>query len=147
MQHDEVATEVGKSRSTVTNTVRLLGLPGAIQELLVRGDLTPGHGRALLGTDDEAYAIHIARRAVAEGWTVRRVEEAMRLRSTQTHGTGVSKGEARPAAIIELEERLQEKLGTKVRIDYRGKGGKITIKYASSDDLERIYRHLFEPSG
>jgi len=147
MQHDEVATEVGKSRSAVTNTVRLLGLPAPIQELLVRGDLTPGHGRALLGTDDEAYAIHIARRAVAEGWTVRRVEEAMRLRSTQTRGAGSSEGKARPAAIIELEERLQERLGTKVRIDYRGKGGRITIKYASSDDLERIYRHLFEPSG
>ncbi|MEN8237770.1 MAG: ParB/RepB/Spo0J family partition protein [Actinomycetota bacterium] len=147
MQHDEVATEVGKSRSAVTNTVRLLGLPSPIQELLVNGGLTPGHGRALLGTDDEAYAIHIARRAVAEGWTVRRVEEAMRLRSTQMRRSGQGDGSPRPAAIIELEERLQEKLGTKVRIDYRGKGGKITIKYASADDLERIYRHLFDPSG
>jgi ParB family chromosome partitioning protein len=147
MQHDEVATEVGKSRSAVTNTVRLLGLPGAIQALLVGGDLTPGHGRALLGTDDEAYAIHIAHRAVAEGWTVRRVEEAMRLRSTQVRGDRPGTGEARPAVIIELEEKLQDKLGTNVRIDYRGKGGKITIKYTSSDDLERIYRHLFEPSG
>ncbi len=149
MQHDEVATEVGKSRSRVTNTVRLLALPGPIQELLVNGDLTAGHGRALLGTDDEAYAIHIARRAVAEGWTVRRVEEAMRLRSTQARGSGVGSGDGavRPAAIIELEERLQDKLGTKVTIDYKGKGGKITIRYASSDDLERIYRHLFDPSG
>jgi ParB family chromosome partitioning protein len=147
MQHDEVATEVGKSRSAVTNTVRLLGLPAPIQELLVSGDLTPGHGRALLGTDDETYAVHIARRAVAEGWTVRRVEEAMRLRSTQAHGGRRGDGSPRPAAIIELEERLQDKLGTKVRIDYRGKGGRITIKYASADDLERIYRHLFDPSG
>jgi len=147
MQHDEVATEVGKSRSTVTNTVRLLGLPSPIQALLVSGELTPGHGRALLGTDDEVYAIHIARRAVAGGWTVRRVEEAMRLRSTQEHGQIPGSRGPRPAAIIELEERLQDKLGTKVRIDYRGKGGKITIKYSSSQDLERIYRHLFDPSG
>jgi ParB family chromosome partitioning protein len=147
MQHDEVATEVGKSRSAVTNTVRLLGLPAPIQELLVSGELTPGHGRALLGTDDEAYAIHIARRSVAEGWTVRRVEEAMRLRSTQTRGSHPGTGTVRPAAIIELEEKLQDRLGTNVQIDYRGKGGKITIKYASSDDLERIYRHLFDPSG
>ena len=143
MQHDEVATEVGKSRSAVTNTVRLLGLPAPIQELLVNGDLTSGHGRALLGTDDETYAIHIARRAVAEGWTVRRVEEAMRLRSTQARGASSGDPSPRPAAIIELEERLQDKLGTKVRIDYRGKGGRITIKYTSADDLERIYRHLF----
>ena len=147
MQHDEVATEVGKSRSAVTNTVRLLGLPVSIQELLVSGHLTPGHGRALLGTDDESYAVHIAHRAVAEGWTVRRVEEAIRLRSTQKRGPGRSSGSVRPAAIIELEERLQDKLGTKVQIDYRGKGGKITIKYASSDDLERIYRYLFDPSN
>jgi ParB family chromosome partitioning protein len=147
MQHDEVATEVGRSRSAVTNTVRLLGLPATIQELLVSGELSAGHGRALLGTDDEAYAIHIARRAAAEGWTVRRVEEAMRLRTTQQYGAGRGEVTARPAVIIELEERLQDVLGTTVRIDYRGKGGKITIKYASSEDLERIYRHLFDPSG
>lgn len=147
MQHDEVATEVGRSRSAVTNTVRLLALPAPIQELLANGDLTPGHGRALLGSDDEVYAIHIARRAVAEGWTVRRVEEAMRLRSTQVQGDARRDASPRPAAIIELEERLQDKLETKVRIDYRGKGGKITIKYASSNDLERIYRYLFDPLG
>lgn len=147
MQHDEVATEVGKSRSAVTNIVRLLGLPAPIQALLVEGDLTPGHARALLGSEDETYAIHIARRAVAEGWTVRRVEEAMRLRSTQTHGGPENAAGVRPAAIIELEERLQERLDTKVRIDYRGQGGKITITYGSGDDLERIYRHLFNPSG
>jgi len=53
----------------------------------------------------------------------------------------------RPAEIIELEERLQDRLGTTVRIDYRGKGGKIMIKYSSSEDLERIYRHLFAPGS
>ena len=147
MQHAEIATEVGKSRSAVTNTVRLLGLPDPIQELLATGVLSPGHGRALLGTTDEAYATHIARRAVAEGWTVRRVEDAIRLRSTQTRRQGGPGRIPRPAAIIELEDRLQEKLGTKVSIDYRGNGGKITIKYGSSEDLERIYRHLFDPSG
>lgn len=147
MTHDEVGSHVGRSRSAVTNTVRLLGLPVPILAMLKDGGLTAGHARALLGSDDEAYAIHIAERAVAEGWTVRRVEVAIRLRSTQ-RGTG-SKRQAtvRPAAIIELEEKLQERLGTKVRIDHRGEGGKITIKYTSSGDLERIYRHLFEPGG
>jgi ParB family chromosome partitioning protein len=109
----------------------------------VNGSLTAGHARALLGSDDEAYAIHIAERAASEGWTVRRVEEAIRLRGTQ----GVTQAKpiraVRPASIIELEEKLQDKLGTKVKIDYRGKGGRITIKYTSADDLERIYRHLF----
>jgi ParB family chromosome partitioning protein len=143
MTHDEIAERVGRSRSAVTNTLRLLGLPMPIQKLVVTGDLSAGHARALLGSDDEAYAIHIAQRAVAEGWTVRRVEEAMRLRATQGRPTRSPSGVVRPAEIIELEERLQERLGTKVAIDYRGKGGKITIKYTSPDDLERIYRHLF----
>jgi len=144
MTHDEVAEQVGKSRSAVTNTIRLLALPGPIQKMLVSGDLTPGHARALLGSEDEAFALHIAQRAVAEGWTVRRVEEAMRLRSTQS-GSGAGRvASVRPAAIIELENRLQDRLGTTVTIDHRGKGGKITIKYASPDDLERIYRHLFD---
>jgi len=144
MTHDEVAEQVGKSRSAVSNTIRLLALPGPIQKMLVSGDLTPGHARALLGSEDEAYALHIAQRAVAEGWTVRRVEEAIRLRSTQSRSRGGSAAPVRPAAIIELENRLQDRLGTTVTIDYRGKGGKITIKYASPDDLERIYRQLFD---
>ncbi len=145
MTHEEVASQVGRSRSAVTNTVRLLQLPGPIQGFLADGSLTAGHARALLGSDDEAYAIHIAGRAVAEGWTVRRVEEAIRLRSSQSSGgAGPSTRQVRPAAIIELETKLQDKLGTKVKIDYKGKGGRITIRYASADDLERIYRHLFD---
>jgi ParB family chromosome partitioning protein len=145
MTHDEVAIQVGRSRSSVTNTVRLLQLPGPIQAMLANGSLTAGHARALLGSDDDAYAIHIAERSVAEGWTVRRVEEAIRLRSTQTTSAGSPRiKEIRPAAIIELEDKLKDKLGTSVKIDYKGKGGRITIKYASADDLERIYRHLFD---
>jgi ParB family chromosome partitioning protein len=145
LTHEQIAERVGRSRSAVTNTVRLLQLPAAIQSLLAKGALSAGHGRALLGSEDEAYAVHIAERAVAEGWTVRRVEEAIRLRSTQdtvSPPRGRIK-EIRPAEIIELEDRLQEKLGTKVKIDYRGRGGRITIRYATPDDLERIYRHLF----
>lgn len=146
LTHEEIAQQVGKSRSTVTNTLRLLQLPAAIQKLVASGDLNAGHARPLIGADDEAYAVHIAQRAVAEGWSVRRVEEAMRLRGTQA-AAGSRAKPVRPAAIIELEDRLQERLETKVKIDYRGKGGKITIKYASPDDLERIYRHLFEPDA
>ena len=147
MTHDVVAKRVGKSRSTVTNTLRLLQLPTPIQAMLVEGELTAGHARALLGTEDEAYALHIAQRAVAEGWTVRRVEQAVRLRATQGGTSSTRSSTVRPAEIIELEERLQDRLGTTVRIDYRGKGGKIMIKYSSSEDLERIYRHLFAPGS
>ena len=147
MTHEEVAGRVGKSRSTVTNSVRLLQLPPDVQQLLASGELTAGHARPLVGAEDEAYAIHIARRAAAEGWSVRRVEEAIRLRSTQVAGKQGRAAAVRPAAIIELEERLRDRLDTKVKIDHRGKGGTISIRYGSPDDLERIYRHLFDPDG
>jgi ParB family chromosome partitioning protein len=147
MTHDEIAKQVGRSRSAVSNTLRLLQLPAPIQAMLVNGDLSAGHARALLGSDDEAYSLHIAHRAVAEGWTVRRTEEAMRLRATQGTTSSTRSRKIRPAAIIELEDRLRERLDTKVTIDYRGKGGKITIKYSSPEDLERIYRHLFDPGA
>jgi ParB family chromosome partitioning protein len=147
MTHGTVAAHVGRSRSAVTNTVRLLQLPPKIQAMLVSRELSAGHARALLGSEDEAYAVHIAQRAVAEGWTVRRVEEAMRLRGTQGTASSTRSKKIRPAAIIELEDRLQDRLETTVSIDFRGKGGKITIKYSSPEDLERIYRHLFEPEA
>ena len=147
MTHEQVADRVGKSRSAVSNTLRLLQLPVEIQAILAGGGINAGHARALLGSEDEAYALHIAERAASEGWSVRRVEEAIRLRSTQSARSRSATPPVRPAAIIELEDRLQDRLGTKVRIDYRGKGGKITIKYSSPDDLERIYRHLFDPES
>ena len=98
MTHDEVASAVGRSRSAVTNTVRLLQLPTPIQKLVASGELTAGHARALLGCDDVAYAGHIAQRAVAEGWSVRRVEEAVRLRATQGTTSSTRSRAVRPAA-------------------------------------------------
>lgn len=144
MTHEEIALQIGRSRSAVSNSIRLLQLPARIQTMLVSGELSAGHARALLGTDDESYAVHIAERAARENWTVRRVEEAMRLRETSGGSSSPRSKKIRPAAIIELEDRLQERLGTRVIIEYHGKGGKITIKYTSPEDLERIYRHLFE---
>jgi ParB family transcriptional regulator, chromosome partitioning protein len=139
MTHEQVAGRVGKSRSAVTNTIRLLQLPAPIQGMVERGDLSAGHARALLAIDDESYAVHVARRAVAEGWSVRRIEEAVRERA----GTGPRRAPrpgVRPPAVIELEQRLSEQLETKVRIDYRGRGGRIVVRFGSIDDLERIYR-------
>ncbi len=150
LTHDQVATRVGKSRSAVTNSVRLLGLPGAIQTLLVSGKLSAGAARALLGTDDTAYAVRIANKAAAEGWSVRQVEEAVRAR------LGIEEKEPKPvrpkkdraAQIIVLEERLSERLGSPVKIEYtRRGGGRMTIRFGSLDDLERIYRNLLGASG
>jgi len=130
----------------VTNSVRLLGLPGAIQTLLVAGKISAGAARALLGTDDTAYAVRIANKAATEGWSVRQVEEAVRARQG-----GAAVAEKKPARvrkdraaqIIALEERLGERLGSPVHIEYtRRGGGRMTIRFGSLNDLERIYRSL-----
>ena len=143
MTHEQVASRVAKSRSAVTNTLRLLQLPVPIQGMLEREELSAGHARALLSLDDESYAVHIAERAIAEGWSVRTVEEAVKERTVAEEPKPRRMSEMRPAAIIELEERLSERLGTKVTIKARGDGGQMVIRYGSLEDLEQIYRQLF----
>jgi ParB family chromosome partitioning protein len=142
LTHDQVAVRVGKSRSAVTNTLRLLQLPVQIQGMINRGDLNAGHARALLGLEDASYAVHIAERVVAEGWSVRQVEEAVKKRAGERRPSATAVPPPRPAAIIELEDRLGERLGTAVKIDHGKRGGKVSIRYASLDDLERIYHLL-----
>lgn len=142
LTHEAVASGVGKSRSTITNTLRLLQLPPAVQGMVERRELSAGHARAMLGLEDEAYAVHIAKRAVEDGWSVRQVEDAVRAR-TEQRTAGARVKTVRPAAIIELETRLAEYLGTRVKIDYGKRGGKLVVGFASLDDLERIYRKFY----
>lgn len=143
LTHEQVAQRVGKSRTAISNSLRLLQLPPGIQGMLERGELAMGHARALLGCEDSAYANHIATKAAEEGWSVRQVEEAVRARSAmETPAEPNAKGHhPRPAAIIELEGRLAERLGTPVAISYSAANrGKVVLKFTSLDDLERIYR-------
>jgi ParB family transcriptional regulator, chromosome partitioning protein len=142
MTHADVAERVGRSRSAVSNSLRLLGLPAGVQALVESGALSAGHARALLGSEDRAYAEHIGRRAAEEGWSVRQVEEAIRSRRPDTERSPRVK-EVRPVEIIELEQRLMEQLGTRVAIDYRAKRGKLKISFSSLDELERLYRRFF----
>lgn len=142
LTHEMIAGRVGKSRSAVTNTLRLLQLPGAIQGMLGSTELTAGHARALLPLEDEAYAVHLAKRIAADGWSVRQVEDAVKARLAAGRPASAPARKVRPAAIIELEDRLAEQLETRVRIDHGSRGGKVTIRYGSLDDLERIYRLL-----
>ncbi len=142
MRHEDVAQRVGKSRSAVTNSVRLLNLPGQIQGLIADGRISAGAGRALLALENASRAVKIAEQAAREEWSVRQVEEAVRDRRAGTATKARSKRE-RSAQIIALEERMEESLGTTVRIDYGARGGgKMVIKFGSLDDLERIYRGL-----
>lgn len=147
MTHEELGGRVGKSRSAITNTIRLLQLPAAIQGMLERGELSTGHARALLGVDDRKFAEHIAARAVEEGWSVRQVEEAARLRKgeDETDRKPVVR-EVRPVEIIELEQRLAERFGTRVAIKYRNHKGRIEISFGSLEELERVYRTFVSPS-
>jgi len=148
LTHEVIGSRVGRSRAAITNAIRLLTLPPAIQGMLERGELSAGHARALLGIEDRKYAEHIAKRAVDEGWSVRQVEEAARARKGQADDESESEAKAavreiRPVEIIELEHRLTEQLGTKVKIQYKNKKGRIEIGFGSLDDLERLYRHFF----
>ena len=160
LTHDDVAKRVGKSRSAVTNTLRLLNLPPAVQALLADGRLSAGHAKALLGTPDRAFQEQLARRAATEHWSVRAVEEAIRDRSgesseTSSSGTnrpaGGGSGAARtlpPAGLVELEGLLGEYLATRVAVKMANKKGTVTIEFADLDDLERLYRLMVDgPQG
>ena len=157
MTHEQVATKVGKSRSAITNSLRLLALPAAVQQLLADGRLTAGHAKALLGTPDRAVQERLARQAVEESWTVRGVEDAVRDAlgmpkptpkptssggKPTTRSTGVTP--LRPPGLMELESLLSDHLQTSVSVSMTGKHGRITIDFADLADLERIYRAMTE---
>jgi ParB family chromosome partitioning protein len=140
MTQDQVADRVGKSRPSISNTLRLLQLPEAVQEMVDAGDLSAGHARALVGLEDVKYAIHLARRAVAEGWSVRQMEDAVRLRKDAARPLAKGVKQLRPVEIIELEKRLTDHLGAHVKITYRNEKGKVEVTFKSLQELERIYR-------
>jgi ParB family transcriptional regulator, chromosome partitioning protein len=141
LTHDEVAARVGKSRATITNTLRLLQLPPAIQRALKDGGLRMGHARALLGTPDRAFQEQLARRIVAEDLSVREVEEAIRNRDeSPASRTAVAESKLRPPGLLELEELLADYLETRVKIVMGPRLGKVQIDFATLEDLERIYR-------
>jgi ParB family chromosome partitioning protein len=143
LTHEEVGARVGKSRPAITNTLRLLGLPAGIQGMLARGELSAGHGRALLPLEDSAFAEHVAKRAATEEWSVRRLEEAVRARLGQAPAMGGRPRRERPAEIIALEERLAARLGAPVRIDYRPRGGgRVVVRFGTLEELEGLYRSL-----
>lgn len=161
--HDEVAKRVGRSRAAVSNTLRLLQLTPGIQKLIMESQISAGHARALLGTADRAFQETQARRVVAEGLSVRAVEEAVRLREGKRIGSTSQSSESvrpssenpalrsvppRPASLLELESMLAEVLATRVAIDLPdGRRGRMTIEFADVADLERISRLIATPAA
>jgi ParB family chromosome partitioning protein len=156
LTHDQLSDRVGKSRSAITNSMRLLGLPPTVQRLLADGQLSAGHARALLGTPDRPRQEQLAREAVADGWSVRMVEEAVRDGTTDDDtptsdepgggsidGAGLVPGtKLRPPGLLELENLLAEHLETRVKVQMGSKKGRVSIDFADLEDLERVYRKM-----
>ena len=143
---EEVARKVGKSRTAVTNTLRLLQLPGPVQQLVNDRTLSAGHARALLGLDEPADQVELARQVVAHGWSVRQTEAAVR-RATRPVAPEdpAAPGTTRPAGVLEVEQQLGDRLGTRVRVQVGASRGRIQIEFADLEDLARIYE-LLQPS-
>ena len=144
LTHEEVATRVGKSRTAVTNTLRLLQLPPTVQKLVRDGSLPMGHARALLATPDRALQERLAIVIAREGWSVRAVEEAVKTPEPAPASGKTDANRAtnplRPPGLDELVNLLGDHLDTRVQISMGSKRGKITVEFSDLEDLERIYK-------
>ncbi len=146
--HDQLALRIGRSRPQISNTLRLLKLPATVQRRVAAGVLSAGHARALLALSDPDEQERLAHRIVAEGLSVRTVEEIVTL------GMGGPQRKAKPPKgpkpvapkLADLEGRLADRFETRVKVDLGKSKGKITVEFASLDDLERIVS-LMDPKA
>jgi ParB family chromosome partitioning protein len=139
--HEELARRIGRSRPQISNTIRLLNLPAPVQRRVAAGVLSAGHARALLAMEHSDQQEALASRIVAEGLSVRATEELVALAAADGPGkAALAKRRAKPhaPALTDLAERLSDRFDTRVRVDIGRSKGKITIEFATVDDLERI---------
>ncbi|MFT3699130.1 MAG: ParB/RepB/Spo0J family partition protein [Kofleriaceae bacterium] len=144
MSHDEVAARIGKDRSTVANSIRLLKLPVPVRQLVEDQRLGMGHARALLGLEDAAAIEQAARQVVAKGLSVRATEDLVKKRRAPDKAKPRKATVQKSASVRDLEERLTRTLGGPVTIteDEPGKAGRVEIRYLSLDHLERLLDRL-----
>ncbi len=142
--HEELAARIGRSRPQISNTMRLLKLPGSVQRRVAAGVLSAGHARALLGLTEEVAQERLAGRIVAEGLSVRSVEEIVAIGEGDqgpagNGGRSAARGR-KPIApkVAVLADRLSERFETRVKVDLGRAKGRIVVEFASIDDLERI---------
>jgi ParB family chromosome partitioning protein len=133
LTHDALATRLNKERATISNALRLLGLPDEVQRLVAGGELGAGHARALLAVADRGRQVELARLVVSQGMSVREVERLVRLPAP---GTAVKPGKA--PHLKELEENLQHLFGSKVAITEKNGKGAITVRFESKDHYLRV---------
>jgi ParB family transcriptional regulator, chromosome partitioning protein len=138
--HEELARKIGRSRPHISNTIRLLNLPAAVQKRVAAGVLTAGHARALLGVDDPEAQEQLAHRIVAEGLSVRDVEEIVALGAPETKASRQRQTKPKPVApgLRDLADKLTDVFDTRVRVDLGKRKGKIVVEFDSVEDLERI---------
>jgi len=141
--HEELAHRIGRSRPHITNTMRLLNLPPAVQRRVAAGVLSAGHARALLGLDDPAAQEQLAHRIVAEGLSVRAVEEIVALGGDNAK-VRRKQSRQRPVApgLEDLADRLSDVLETRVKVELGQRKGKIVVEFGSLDDLDRIVKAI-----
>lgn len=137
---EELAKKLGRSRTVITNTMRLLNLPTSVQQKVASGVISAGHARALLGLADSVAIEKLANRIVAEGLSVRTVEEIIAI-SKPTSTTKKSKtGKKGSPELKDLGDQLGDVLDTRVRIESSGSKGEIVIEYAGAEDLQRLFK-------
>lgn len=140
---DSIGKAVGKDKTSISNTIRLLKLPKKIQDYISSGDISMGHGKALLGLESEKEQLRICSRIIRKGLSVRGAEALVNKRLYGPH----KKKAAPDQNIVALEEELQRILGTKVNIAHSNRRGKIEIHYFSLDDMERLLKLLRRCGG
>jgi ParB family chromosome partitioning protein len=147
--HEELASRIGRSRPQISNTLRLLNLPLAVQSKVAAGVLSAGHAKAILGLDSAEAMEALAHRVVAEGMSVRSTEEAVAFASAEAphRSRGASEKRLVPEQAREVAEWLSDRFETRVKVDVGRSKGKITIEFASLQDLQRIADVIRRPEG
>ena len=145
--HEELAGRIGRSRSTITNTLRLLSLPAPVQRRVAAGVLSAGHARAILGLDSAEAQERMAERVVAEGMSVRAVEEAVAVHADGEESTPKARRKRDlPAEYTAVAQRLADRFETRVKVDANARGrGRLVIEFAGTEDLQRILSTLEGP--
>ncbi|WP_022908876.1 ParB/RepB/Spo0J family partition protein [Aestuariimicrobium kwangyangense] len=138
---DELSRRIKRSRPQISNTIRLLRLPSGVQRRVAAGVLSAGHARALLMVDDASTQERLAQRIVSEGLSVRSTEELVTVGEGKGTRSSRPRGSREPSAkALELSRELSDHFDTRVKVDIGKNRGKITIEFASEDDLERVMR-------
>lgn len=136
---DELAKKLGRSRTVITNMMRLLNLPTSVQQKVAAGTISAGHARALLGLTDAAAIEKLANRIVAEGLSVRTVEEIIAIAKPSSKKKSGSAKKSSPE-LKELGEKIGDVLDTRVRIESTGSKGEIIVEYSGAEDLQRLVK-------